>query len=342
MKLRQEIQWTEIIAQCGIGGYREYRIPGLLPINNGALLLTMEARRENMGDWGDIDIHVLRRENDSSLMRVLSIGESDLVPNGRMRTYNNPVLVPDKEKVHLLYHKNYERAFITTSSDGGLSWSNSREITTVYKDFSFQWNVCASGPGHGIRLHSGRLLVPIWLANGMLSEDGLTREHWPSAAAYIFSDDHAASWQAGSLIGGIVNGNETSVVELADNRLLFNIRNMTAKCRALAISSENGSSLSSAWLEKTLPDPWCFGGMAGIPSGALFVNCASEKRRKSLTITSTKDGGKTWKTEVVVDDFGGYADIAVSSREVIVFYERYSYKERIVKELVLRSFLIEK
>ena len=50
----------QIIVRKGENGYQEYRIPGILPID-GAVLLCYEARRTR-GDWGDIDVHVMRLE----------------------------------------------------------------------------------------------------------------------------------------------------------------------------------------------------------------------------------------------------------------------------------------
>ena len=136
--LRTETE--QVIFQSGAGGYREYRIPGILPLKDGALLLACESRAENKGDWGDIDIAIWRREKDGALAQVLRIGQSHLPPDGSMRTYNNPVLVPDGQNVHLLYHLNYERAFIRSSEDGGHTWGEAREITAAYREFPFAWN----------------------------------------------------------------------------------------------------------------------------------------------------------------------------------------------------------
>ncbi|MDD6682315.1 MAG: sialidase family protein [Clostridiales bacterium] len=43
-------------------------------------------------------------------------------------------------------------------------------------------------------MKNGRLIAPIWLANGNLRPDG-TREHMPSVSGCIFSDDHGETWQ---------------------------------------------------------------------------------------------------------------------------------------------------
>ena len=44
------------------GGYRTYRVPGILATPNGTVLVTAEARPEG-GDWGNNDI-VMRRSTD--------------------------------------------------------------------------------------------------------------------------------------------------------------------------------------------------------------------------------------------------------------------------------------
>lgn len=342
MKIQACETSAALIAQRGVGGYREYRIPGILPAGDGALLLAFEARAENRGDWGDIDIHVLRRETTGALTRVLAIGESQLPREGGMRTYNNPVLVPDDGAVHLIYHRNYAQAFIVSSADAGKTWSDAREITDAYRAFPYAWNVCATGPGHGIRLQSGRLIVPVWLADGALGADGLTRAHWPSKAGCLYSDDHGATWHPGALAEGIENGNETTTAALPDGRVLLNIRNMNPdKRRVLALSPDGGQTLSSTWVAEALTDPWCFGAMAVAGDDVLFVNCDSETRRENLTIRATGDAGGTWTRQCEVDAVGGYADIAVMGDKALVFYERYSSEERIVKALVLKTFAIE-
>ena len=65
-------------------------------------------------------------------------------------TWNNPVLIQDGELVHLLFHKNYETAYYCFSDDDGITFSEPVEITTAFREFPWEWNVCASGPGHGI------------------------------------------------------------------------------------------------------------------------------------------------------------------------------------------------
>lgn len=329
----------KVIVKQHSGGYREYRIPGILPVKD-ALLLTFEARNgegeENLGDWGDIDIIVLRMEADGETVEVLRIGESALPKDGKLRTYNNPVLIPDGDRTHLIYHKNYDQVYIVTSEDGGKTWSDSREITDVYREFPYKWNVSATGPGHGIQMKSGRLVAPIWIANGKLYEDGtMRREHHPSIAGCVYSDDHGISWHAGALVGGEFCTNETSVTELEDGRLLFNCRN-NEKRRMLVVSSDGGQTVDRIWWPEELQDPRCFGAVTACDEGVLFVNCDTTEKRVDLKVKLSEDAGETWKTVWEIDPVGGYADIAVAGDDVFVFYERTNYEAGgVIDELVL-------
>jgi len=63
----------KVLFRKGTGGYLYYRIPGILPVRD-ALLLVLEARNSRLGDWGDIDILILRRERDGELSQVHRIG----------------------------------------------------------------------------------------------------------------------------------------------------------------------------------------------------------------------------------------------------------------------------
>lgn len=329
-------QAEQIILRHGEGGYREYRIPGMVALPDGSLLLSCEARKEDSGDWGDIDILVMRIKEGGRPEQVLRIGRSSEAADGTMRTYHNPVLILDGGQVHLIYHLNYERAFHMVGVQGGRKWLPPEEITDAYRGFPYEWNVCATGPGHGLRMQNGRLIAPVWLARGKAMADGRRREHWPSVAGMIYSDDHGKTWKAGAMAPGMLNGNETSAAQLPDGRVLFNFRNMNADRRRVLGLSEDGGTLSRIWTAEGLVDPMCFGGMASGRDGVFFVNCVSEDRRENLSVHYTNDGGNTWETLWRVDRQGGYADIACGKRALWVFYERQSYEKNLVEELVLR------
>ena len=79
MKHELRTQSSQVIVRKLTGGYREFRIPGITCVQD-TVFLTCEGRAEDKGDYGDIDVKVLRQEPDGSFREGLCIGESQL-PN---------------------------------------------------------------------------------------------------------------------------------------------------------------------------------------------------------------------------------------------------------------------
>lgn len=342
---------VKVIETFGSGPYMEYRIPGITATKKGALLCCYEGRKEAYNDWSPIDVVVLRSMDQGKTFSRTVLSPEEKKQPGESVTWNNPVLIADQELVHLIYHKNYEAAYYCVSEDDGKTFSKPIEITEAFREFPYQWNVCASGPGHGIVTKGGRLLVPVWLAQGeSLDETGRRKAHNPSVSGTIYSDDRGKTWHAGVLTKGIANANETSIAELSDGRILFNIRNAEPeKCRVLGLSQDGIQELSDLWLEPGLPDPKCFGSMVRLDEKRLgFVNCASNDlenalgKRIYLTFYVSNDSGRSWKPWIDVDCFGGYADAAVFENQLYLFYEQslWTEKEKRVNRLLLKTYKI--
>ncbi len=236
------------------GGYYHYRVPGIVVTPAGSVLAYCEARRQD-GDWADIDI-VLRRSTDGgktwSPLQVIADGsryEGPLNPSSKGRggagegriTCNNVVLIPDHQSgiVHGLFCIEYARCYYLRSDDDGLTFSKPRDITGVFEAFrsDYDWRVLATGPGHGIQLSTGRLLVPVWLSLGTGGGG-----HHPSAIATIYSDDHGDSWQCGTIAAdstpAVPDPNETTAVELSDGRVLTE-RPQRSEARAASRAHES-------------------------------------------------------------------------------------------------------
>jgi hypothetical protein len=90
------------------------------------------------------------------------------------------------------------------------------EITATVKQA--HWTCYATGPGVGIQTVSGRLVVP---ATHAVTSTAVHRSH------VIVSDDGGTSWQLGG--SSDPGTNESQVVELADGRLMLNMRNHPPK-----------------------------------------------------------------------------------------------------------------
>ncbi len=62
------VAWADEVVKidlfvAGKGGYKLYRIPGIVVTRSGTILAYCEARKSDSGDWGIIDV-LLRRSTD--------------------------------------------------------------------------------------------------------------------------------------------------------------------------------------------------------------------------------------------------------------------------------------
>ena len=239
----------------GDGAYELYRIPGLVVTTRGTVIVYCEARKRAASDWGPIDI-VMRRSVDGGQTFSLPTAIAD-VPGPKPKhpvaleknlaiegevTYHNPVMIAEPDgSLHLLFCLEYMRCFITHSSDDGVTWCPPEEITQTFEPFrpEYHWKVLATGPGHGIAMTSGRLVIPVWLSTGTGGH-----AHRPSAVSVIASDDHGRSWMRGPIIATTTdeapNPSETIAAERSDGSLLLSIRNESPRHRRLLTRSANG------------------------------------------------------------------------------------------------------
>lgn len=269
----------------GTGGYHTYRIPAIVRANDGTLLAFCEGRKNSSSDRGDIDI-VLRRSQDGgktwSAMQV--------VQNEGTQTIGNPAPVVDRATgvVWLLFCRNNDRVFVTSSADHGRTWQARREITAFVKRTSWGWY--ATGPCHGIQLergkHRGRLVIPCDHRDGR----GVHGSH------VVHSDDGGKNWQLSGVLPGDsrVAPNECVAAELSDGRIYLNLRNQhggsTTRRRAIAYSADGGATFGPVRFDPTLIDPRVQGSALRLRSGrVLFSNPASTSSRTRLTVRSSFD-----------------------------------------------------
>lgn len=292
---------------AGTGGYHTYRIPALVVTTKGTLLAFCEGRKASGRDDGDIDL-LLRRSRDGGrtwgpLQVVHEEGGTAPI------TIGNPCpIVATDGTVHLLFTRNNQRAFHTRSTDDGATFAAPHEIGEALKSFAFPWGRLGTGPVHGIQTASGRLVAPIWLNDRI-------RENYRSGV--VVSDDGGRTWTAGGLVPADIKGaNECTVAELADGRLLLNLRHRQEKCRAEAFSSDGGRTWSRPRLVEALVDPQCQGALLGLRRAGkpvlVFSNAAAAARR-NLTARLSYDDGKTWSgSRVLHAGPSAYSDLAAA------------------------------
>lgn len=345
--------------KAGEDGYRVFRIPGIVTTNQGVLLAYAEARKSDRGDWNTIDI-VMRRSKDggrtwSSSVKIAEVeGPKQKNPVATAQklastddvTYNNPVAIPDRNgAVHFVFCLEYMRAFYMRSDNQGATWSKPVEITAAFDRFrpEYDWKVLATGPGHGIQLTNGRLVIPVWLSTGTGGH-----AHRPSVTSVIYSDDHGKTWQRGEIAiqntPEFIYPNETAAVQLADGRVMLNARSESKQHRRLITMSNDGATNWSApKFDEALVEPICMAGFArystvkdGNRNRLLFSNPDNLKRsdgkdapglsreRRNVTLRLSYDEGQTWPVHKPIEPgWSGYSDLAVSrDGTILLLYER--------------------
>ena len=297
------------------GEYRECRIPGLVITPKGTLLGYYECR-DSTSDWARIDLKVIRSTDGGETWETVM-----LIP-GEGHTMNNPVMIADGGTVHFLYCRDYRELYYRRSTDDGRTFGEARDITDTLRAHGF-YNAAAVGPGHGI-VRGGDLLVPVWIAEN--HDD--PQAHRPTKLRTIYSPDGGESWHLGGMIGrhDLKDPNESALALLPDGRVLISIRHrdLRRKSRVFGYSETGRGDWYSVAHRESIPDPVCMGSMTQTSDGTVYhVNCASKKKRTDLTVRTSRDGFVTHEDRLI-DERGGYADIAVSEKkgELYVFYER--------------------
>jgi sialidase-1 len=328
-------------------GYDAYRIPSLIVTGAGTVLAFCEGRRHSARDAGDIDL-LLRRSTDGG--HVFDAPQT--VWDERENTCGNPCPVVDRDTgtIWLLVTHNLgadteeaitkgtakgtRTVWLTRSTDDGRTWAPPADITAMVKKPDWTWY--ATGPGAGIQLRSGRLVIPCdHRSTGDFSH-------------VIYSDDHGATWQIGGVAGP--GCNECEVVEQSDGALLLNMRNYNParSCRAIALSHDQGQTWSATRLSATLIEPTCQASLrrfswakAEGKSRLLFSNPASQTARENLTVRVSYDEGETWPENKVIDAGpAAYSCLSVlPDRTILCLYE--NGQKNAYEKISLARFTLE-
>lgn len=296
----------------GLDGYHTFRIPACVVTNDGTVLAFCEGRRGSTSDSGDIDLVLKRSLDGGEVWQPMQVVWDDGI-----NTCGNPCPVVDRETgtIWLLMTHNlgsdhegaiWDRTsegtrtvWVTSSDDDGLTWSAPRDITTDVKDADWTWY--ATGPGVGIQLRDGRLLIPC--DHGV----AISKDYHSHV---IYSDDHGLSWKIGGTVPDPATS-ESQVVELADGNVMINIRNHPKRTgyRTVAVSDDGGLTWSKTRLDSTLIDPACQGSVLRYTlarehgkNRMLYSGPADAKSRIRMTVYLSTDEGDAWPVSRLVHE----------------------------------------
>lgn len=343
---------------------RGARIPGIATTGKGTLLAVYDARYESSRDLqGHMDIGLSRSTDGGQswepMRRVIDMGEWGGLPEKFNGVSDACILVDEKtDRIFVaglwmhgvkdskgkwigakgwnhqwrpggsmpgLEPKETSQFLMVESSDDGVTWSESRNLTKMLKDPA--WHLFAPAPGRGITMRNGVLVMPT---------QGRDRNGTPFSNI-TYSTDRGKTWVTSAPASR--NTTESQVVELADGSLMLNIRDN--RNRGAKRLSDAGRSvyvtrdMGRTWTEhptsrKALPEPVCCAGFLAHGAEKLLVfsnppNLRSKGGRTRMTMKFSLDQGETWPEAYhVLLDSGksGYSCLtSVDADTVGILYE---------------------
>lgn len=208
---------------------------GTLTTTKGTILAFAEGR---IGyDDAECPHHIcMKRSLDGGISwgenMIVADAQTDLCTENENETkgisghcYANPTAVVDKSsgRVNLLYAENYDneysRIYQIYSDDDGMTWSSPVELMNLFGDDLLARPFHLPGPGHGIQMQSGRIVITVWHRLSIKLEPEL-REYGLSV---LYSDDHGETWTNRFLESGD-HLNEGRITEVSPGKLKINAR----------------------------------------------------------------------------------------------------------------------
>ncbi|XP_052541981.1 sialidase-4 [Tympanuchus pallidicinctus] len=318
-----------------------YRVPALLYLPCVAKLLAFAEERLSADD-AHANLLVLRRGTvygsyvEWEDMRVLetaalqhhrSMNPCPLYDEftGTLFLFFITVLGRTPEAFQIVTGQNVTRLCCVTSADQGLSWSKATDLTQqVIGRAIKEWATFALGPGHGIQLRSGRLLVPAYSYHIDCKECfGQLCKTTPHSFAF-YSDDHGQGWRFGEFIPNLQTGEcqLVSVDEEDGSNVLYCNARSSLGFRVQALSTDDGAVFHGGQLVPRLVEPphGCHGSIIGFPAPlvyaptwVLYSHPTSSMSRVNMGVhlsTFPRDADSWTEPWVIYEGPSAYSDLA--------------------------------
>ncbi len=235
----------EVVFRAGTEGHHTYRIPALVQVQADTLLAFAEGRRDNMRDPGGGHINLVYKVSHDGGRSWSPLRYLDRSREGWAAS--NPTAVVDRRtgRVFVFFNRwkpgrgssnsrvgsRDNQVWMRFSDDGGRSWAEPIDVTDAVRDVN-RWSSVVCGPGNGIQLHTGRLVVPVY------GERPRRDPIWRAAFA-VFSDDGGKTWQRGEWVS--VNCNENQMVELDNGVVVVDARQEGGVAHRWMLVSRDGA-----------------------------------------------------------------------------------------------------
>ena len=283
-------------------GFHSFRIPAVVRTTTGRILAFAEGRRWDNRDFGDINLVYKRTKTTTDHGAAASDWESlrEVVGTGP-GTWGNPTPVVDGSTIYLFMSWNggeysqhggdtlpdgtvtkkidttsagRRHLYLTQSTDDGLTWSTPTDLTSTLTPSGWAWD--AVGPGIGITLSTGELVVPAQRRN-------IIGRGTPGNR----------TWSLQLLPDG---GSEGTVAQTPDGKLYRNDRPGSDDGEYRQVARGTLSAMGAFDNDTGLPDPGCEGSVllynladANGPARMIFMNSANKTSRRYMRVRISYD-----------------------------------------------------
>ncbi|XP_046723439.1 LOW QUALITY PROTEIN: sialidase-3-like [Silurus meridionalis] len=321
-----------------------YRIPALIYINDGQTFLAFAEKRTSSSDHDATLLFMRKGTRQDGTIQWSPVQELSTACLPGHRTMN-PCPVYEKEtKTLFLFFicvvgntsehnqiqsgKNKALLCYVTSSDNGQNWSSAKDLTeSVIGGEIRNWATFAVGPGHGIQMKSGQLIIPAYAYYINRRDD--KQPHTISQSFAFYSDDKGATWKFGERV--TTESCECVMAEIIDkesrSHLYCNAR-CTKDCRVESLSETSGKAFGTPQFPRNLVETGtgCQGSVLSIAVSSeqkstsntenwlLFSHPTDRKMRMNLGVYLNKSplSGSGWsKPWIIHHGPSGYSDLSI-------------------------------
>ncbi|MEV0622684.1 exo-alpha-sialidase [Nonomuraea sp. NPDC050404] len=324
-----------ILWDSSSGSLANYHVHGLTVLPDDTILAFAEGRHE-VCDAGPRAL-LVRRSTDKGITWSAS---EVVVPSVGGQSWGNPALVCDRTTGEVfLFYALSERLpqntscsgdtgvlHVVSSTDGGLTWGQPTVLADLFDHFDHQWTLHAPGPGHGIQLDNGWLLMNVAHRRVIVGNTVAQRMY---GVASIYSDDHGRTWQATGAVPVSADYpiNEARLVQRADGSVLINGRAAAGgnRQRIISVSHDRGLTWSPPKLDgATGTFNAVDAGLLGYSSDRILFSRPDAPTRHNMTVSVSYDDGHSFRYSRVVNPGRSYySDLArLSDGTIVLIYGR--------------------
>jgi len=308
-----------------VGPMASYHVHGLAVLPDDTILAATEGRAQ-VGDSGTRSL-LMRRSTDRGATWEAS---RTLVQSVNNQGWANPTFVVDGQTAEVFMFYGFSAVnsplYLISSKDSGKTWSTPRTLPGLFESSPHGWTSHGPGPGHGIALDNGRLLLDIVHRRG-----GEPRLYGVST---IYSDDHGATWLEGGEIPVSTSYliNEARLVQRRDGSVLVSGRDAAggSRQRIVAVSEDRGLTWSNPKLDGATGKfnsvdasliRYTGGPGSAEPDRILFSRPDAPVRR-NMTVSVSYDEGHSFRYSRVVNAGRSYySDLArLSDGTIVLLY----------------------